>query len=83
VATGFGRTAPLVIKLFQTVAKPLLLDSERGADTLVWLASSSEVEGASGGFYVKRKLTEPSPEVRDAETARRLWEISERLTGLA
>ncbi len=82
VATGFGRTAPLVIKLFQAIAKPLLLDSKGGADTLVWLASSSEVEGASGGFYVKRKLTEPSPEACDAHTARRLWEVSERLTGL-
>ncbi len=80
VATGFGRSAPLVIKLFQVIARPLLLDPKRGADTLVWLASSPEVAGASGGYYVKRKLTEPSPAARDAATARRLWEISERLT---
>lgn len=82
VATGFGRTAPLVIKWFQRIARPLLLDSRRGADTLVWLASSSDVQGASGGYYVKRRLTEPSPAAMDAGTARRLWETSERLTGI-
>jgi hypothetical protein len=83
VATGFGRTAPLVISLFQKLARPLLLDAERGADTLVWLASSPEVEGESGGYYVKRRLKEPSAAGRDDATARRLWEVSERLTGLA
>lgn len=83
VATGFGRTAPLVIRLFQSVARPLLLDAKRGADTLVWLASSPEAEGADGGYYVKRQLTEPTAAALDSTTARRLWEVSERLTGLA
>jgi len=82
VATGFGRTAPLIIKAFQILARPFLLDSKKGADTLVWLASSPEVEGAGGGYYVKRKLTEPSTAARDRAVARRLWRISEELTGL-
>jgi NAD(P)-dependent dehydrogenase (short-subunit alcohol dehydrogenase family) len=83
VATGFGRTAPMVISLFQKVARPLLLDARRGADTLVWLASSPDVEGESGGYYVRRMLKEPSAAARDDATARRLWKVSARLTGLA
>jgi retinol dehydrogenase-14 len=83
VATGFGRTAPLVIRAFQILARPFLLDADRGADTLVWLASSPEVEGQTGGYYEKRRLSEPSPEARNRVTASRLWTVSERLTGLA
>ena len=83
VATGFGREGPLLIREFQRwVGRLLLLDPQRGADTLVWLMSSPEVAGASGGYYVKRRLQTPSRAARDAAAARRLWKVSERLTGL-
>ena len=83
VATGLGRGGPLLIRVFQSVARPLLLSPERGADTVVFLASSPEVEDASGGYYVKRRPVEPSAEARDPAAAERLWRISEELTGLA
>jgi NAD(P)-dependent dehydrogenase (short-subunit alcohol dehydrogenase family) len=83
VATGFGREGPLLIREFQRwMGRLVLLDPKRGADTLVWLASSPEVAGASGGYYAKRRLATPSREARDAAAARRLWQESERLTGL-
>jgi NAD(P)-dependent dehydrogenase (short-subunit alcohol dehydrogenase family) len=82
VATGFGRTAPFIIKLFQILARPLLLDSDKGADTMVWLASSPEVEGQSGGYYVKRRLAKTSSAAQDRVVAERLWKVSEKLTGL-
>ena len=83
VATGFAREGPLLIREFQRwVGRLFLLDPKRGADTLVWLASSPEVAGASGGYYVKRRLQTPSRAARDAAAARRLWKVSERLTGL-
>ena len=83
VATGFAREGPLLIREFQRfLGRLLLLDPKRGADTLVWLASSPEVAGASGGYYAKRRLVTPSPAARDAAAARRLWLFSERLTGL-
>ena len=82
VATGFGRTAPFAIKAFQVIARPFLLDAKKGADTLVWLATSPEVEGDSGGYYVRRTLTEPSPAARDQAAARRLWQKSQEFTGL-
>lgn len=83
VATGFGREGPLLIREFQRwVGRLLLLDPQRGAETLVWLASSPEVAGASGAYYVKRRLVTPSRAARDAAAAHRLWLLSERLTGL-
>jgi NAD(P)-dependent dehydrogenase (short-subunit alcohol dehydrogenase family) len=56
---------------------------EVGADTLVYLASSPEVEGISGQYFVNRRPVSPSPEARDMEKARRLWAESARLAGIA
>ena len=83
VRTGFARQGPAFIRAYFKVAGLFLLRPERGADTAIWLASSPEVEGKSGGYYVKRRLTEPSRAAQSSETAARLWGVSERLTGLS
>jgi hypothetical protein len=51
---------------------------EKGAKTLVWLATSSAVANVSGVYFFDQEQTPPSPEAQDTDTARRLWEISER-----
>jgi NAD(P)-dependent dehydrogenase (short-subunit alcohol dehydrogenase family) len=56
---------------------------EKGAETIVYLASSPEVEGVSGKYYVNKKPLASSRESYDEAAARRLWETSERLTGLS
>jgi retinol dehydrogenase 12 len=83
VRTGFGRDARPLMRAGITIARPFMLSPERGADTIVYLASSPDVAAKTGGYYVKRQLREPSAAARDDGLARRLWEISERLTGLA
>ena len=82
VNTRFGtnNTGPMTI-LFR-LFKPLMRTPEQGADTVIWLASSPEVEGASGRYYVDRKPVEPKKIANDPDARRRLWKESERLTGL-
>jgi NAD(P)-dependent dehydrogenase (short-subunit alcohol dehydrogenase family) len=82
VRSGFGREARPLIRFGLIFARPFLLSPERGADTIVYLASSPDVAGETGGYYVKRQRREPSAAARDDATALRLWEISEKLTGL-
>jgi retinol dehydrogenase-12 len=82
VRTGFGREGKPLLRLGTTIARPFFLSPERGADTIVYLASSPDVAGETGGYYVKRQRREPSAAARDDATARRLWDISEKLTGL-
>lgn len=55
---------------------------EEGAATTVYLASSPEVEGVSGKFYVDCKDTRSSEMSYDLENQRRLWQLSEEMTGL-
>jgi retinol dehydrogenase-14 len=62
--------------------RPLFSTPEQGADTMVWLASSPEVEGVNGKYFIKRKEAKSSARSHDKELAARLWKVSAELTGL-
>ncbi|HUF36498.1 MAG TPA: SDR family oxidoreductase [Gemmatimonadales bacterium] len=55
---------------------------EQGADTVVYLAAAPEVGDVTGKYFTNRRETRSSPASYDQATARRLWDVSERLTGL-
>lgn len=81
VATGFAREGARVVRILYESAlrKLFMISPERGADTLVWLASSIPVrDWTPGAFYVKRKLTTTSAQGGNAQLAQKLWEWSER-----
>ena len=82
VNTGFGRDGSRVLRFGLDLGRRFLRTPGQGADTVVYLASSPDVEGATGGYYVRRKLRAPSRAAQDQATARRLWEISAELAGL-
>lgn len=52
---------------------------EKGAETVIHLASSPEVEGVTGKYFFDCRPVTPSRTARDPEAARRLWEESEKL----
>jgi NAD(P)-dependent dehydrogenase (short-subunit alcohol dehydrogenase family) len=58
------------------------ISPEQGARTLMYLASSPEVEGVTGEYFQNEKIVKSSPASHDEAAARRLWEISETLTHL-
>ncbi len=59
-----------------------LLSPEKGAETPVYLASSSEVEGVSGQYFEQKQSKRSSTESYDEVVAQRLWQESADLTGL-
>lgn len=79
VATGFGGNTPGLFRTLVRIAQPFMLSPEKGARTLVYLATSPEVEGVSGKYFYRCREMRPSPAARDPESARRLWELSEQL----
>ncbi len=83
VATGFNKNNGLLMRLGMTVARPFLLSAEKGAKTLIYLASSPEVQGVSGEYFVNCTATTSSPPSYDDNAARRLWEVSAEMTGLS
>jgi NAD(P)-dependent dehydrogenase (short-subunit alcohol dehydrogenase family) len=55
--------------------------SQKGAETLVWLAASPEAGRWNGEYFFDGKPRQPAPAGRDDEMAAKLWALSERLVG--
>lgn len=83
VATGYGRDgdASGFLAFGLKVIKPFILTPARGARTSIYLASSPEVAGVSGEYFVKCRPGRTTKAARDEEAASRLWTLSEELVG--
>jgi NAD(P)-dependent dehydrogenase (short-subunit alcohol dehydrogenase family) len=53
-----------------------------GAKTSVFLASSPEVEGVTGKYFVNKKETRSSTITYDSRIRKQLWDLSEEMTGI-
>ena len=82
VATGFGRNNAGLWGGVFALAAPLLLSPEKGARTSVHVAASPALAGVTGRYFAACRERAPTAEARDEAVARRLWETSERMTGL-
>src|SRR5262245_56496276 len=84
VNSRFADNNPGVVGVGTRIAKQLFaISPERGAETPVYLASSPAVEGKSGGYYFECAPSTPSHEAQDDQAARRLWEESAQIAGIA
>jgi retinol dehydrogenase-12 len=84
VATHLGHDnwlARTVGRAFMAVAG---VSTTQGAETSVYLTTSADVEGLSGGYYAKCRPAPlaAAPDALDDATAERLWSVSEELVGL-
>jgi retinol dehydrogenase 14 len=68
--------------LFRLLVRFFFISPEKGAQTSIYLASSPEVEGVSGKYFIKKREAKSSPASYDEAAAKRLWRISEELTHL-
>ena len=61
--------------------RPFLASPETGARTPVYLASSPELEGVTGRYFIACSPRDSSPASRNPAVARQLWQVGEDLTG--
>jgi NAD(P)-dependent dehydrogenase (short-subunit alcohol dehydrogenase family) len=76
VRTNLGRYETGGRRMLHTVTRPMQSNPERAATTAVYLATSDEVAGVTGGYYANRHPLEVSGLATDAKLARRLWSVS-------
>jgi NAD(P)-dependent dehydrogenase (short-subunit alcohol dehydrogenase family) len=81
VATRFGDNNPGLTSIAIKLGKNFALTPEQGAQTIVYLASSDDVAGKSGGYYYKNKMIAPTRVAQNDADAKRLWDISAKLAG--
>jgi NAD(P)-dependent dehydrogenase (short-subunit alcohol dehydrogenase family) len=83
VATRLGHNNGWLGKLATSLTKPFFLTPAQGAETSIFLASDPSVEQTSGRYFVKKRAVDPLPHASDPVAAKRLWEESARMLGLA
>ena len=84
VATDIWKTSfPLIGPALKWLMGRIALTPEEGADNSIFLACSPDVEGITGKYFNKHEAVPSSSISMDQKAARRLWEISEKLTDLS
>jgi retinol dehydrogenase 12 len=82
VATRFATNNGRLVRWARPLLDRFALSAEEGARTAIYLATSPEVEGVTGKYFVEEKAVPSSPASYDEAAARRLWQISAEMTGV-
>ena len=82
VGTSFGQNNGNLQKILFYIAKPFMRSSEKGAETSIYLCSSSDVSDISGKYFYNCKLAKTTKWAQSQDDADRLWDLSKNLTGL-
>jgi len=82
VATRFGDQSGGVISRFVGLAKLFAIPPEKGAETIIYLASSAAVTETTGVYFYKCRPITASHAARDDGAALLLWERSAALADL-
>jgi NAD(P)-dependent dehydrogenase (short-subunit alcohol dehydrogenase family) len=82
VNTGFGKDLTGIWRVFSPIMGIFFRNSEKGAETVVWLAESADVEGVTGKFFKDKKELKAQAIAYTAEAQAKLWEVSLNLVGL-
>jgi len=83
VATDLGRGTLIGAASQLPLSRLLLKSPERGADTLVWLATQPADRLKQGGYYSNRRPGLLNPQARSGPLARQLWKRTADLLGTA
>jgi NAD(P)-dependent dehydrogenase (short-subunit alcohol dehydrogenase family) len=82
VATRFGDRSGGFLSGVMRIAKNFAISPEKGAETIVYLASSPDVAAISGDYFYKCRPATPTAGGRDDAAADRLWNESAKLAGI-
>jgi len=82
VGTGFGANNGSLARLAMRLYRLIALSPEQGARTSIYLATSPDVDGITGKYFVDRRAVPSSPLSYDTAVAGRLWQVSAEMTAL-
>jgi len=82
VATRFGDQSGGLISRLVWLAKFFAISPAKGAETIVYLASSPDVRETTGQYFYKSAPTMPSSAAQDDRSALLLWQRSAALAGM-
>jgi len=75
VRTNLFKNASPIIRL---LVRAIWINPQKGAETSIYLANSTEVADVTGEYFNKKKISHSSRESKDMDKAEKLWRISEK-----
>ncbi|RZK24736.1 MAG: SDR family NAD(P)-dependent oxidoreductase [Hymenobacter sp.] len=81
VATSYGKQSGGWLSAVLALGRPFMISPEKGAETSIFLATDAKIGAISGGFFSKKKAEAVKSKFNTPVNNRRLWELSEELTG--
>jgi len=82
VATRFGDESGALMSWVVWIAKSFAMPPARGAQTIIYLASSPDVAKTTGRYFYESVPALPSPAAQDDRSALLLWQRSAALAGI-
>ncbi|MFN8530715.1 MAG: SDR family oxidoreductase [Anaerolineae bacterium] len=81
---GKKSRATMIVNLIKPLFKVMkvMVSPDQGAQTTLYVATSPETAGISGAYFSNSKLAKSNPVSYDESAAKRLWAISEQITGV-
>lgn len=79
VASNFGKHSSRAIRFFFRITRPFQVSPHEGAQTSIYLASSSEVDGVTGKYFYRCRQKNSSKASYDVEKQRQLWQATESI----
>jgi len=79
VRTGWGRDAKGLFKFGMMLFSPFMVSVDEGAKTSLYLASSPDVEGVTGKYFIKCRPVTSAGASYDVGVGNELWEASRTL----
>jgi len=77
VDSGFARNNGPVARLLMTLGRPLPRSADKGAETVVWAATTPELTSTTGQYFKDCQTRKTTAAAESVEDARRLWDLSE------
>lgn len=81
-SSGIGISLDFLVQIFFPLWYLISISPRDGAQTSIHCAVDDQVFKYNGAYFSDCKPKQPSAKARDAETARKLWEISAEMVGL-
>ena len=82
VYTNIANTFPKLFRLAYKLGEPFMRTPEKGAETIIYLASEKKLKGVTGKLFKDKKILKPSKYSTDESVRKQLWEETLKYLGL-
>jgi NAD(P)-dependent dehydrogenase (short-subunit alcohol dehydrogenase family) len=79
IGTGLYRKQNPLLKQLTSL---LMKSPQKGIESVVYLATATDLNGLSGKYFIRKKTSRPSHYATNDKDAERLWELSRKYTGI-